>query len=154
MNVVDAAIRQGVKKAIALSTDKAVSPTNLYGATKLCQDRIFIASNAYVGEKGHPIFSVVRYGNVAGSRGSVIPIWERQIREGAKSVALTDPRMTRFWISLDEAVTFVLNTLKTMKGGEIFVPKIPSFTLLNLKEAMAPHLETKIIGLREGEKTP
>ncbi len=152
MNVVDAAIDQGVKLSLALSTDKAVGPNNLYGATKLCQDRIFIASNAYVGQRGYPLFAVTRYGNVAGTRGSVIPIWEKMIRDGVSSLPITDVRMTRFWITLDEAVNFVLKSLKRMQGGEIFVPKLPSVRLTDLKEAIAPHIKTEYVGLREGEK--
>jgi len=152
LNVTEAAIDEGVKLCIALSTDKAVGPNNLYGATKLCQDRIFISSNAYVGERGYPLFSVARYGNVAGTRGSVIPIWKQMIESGAKALPITDEKMTRFWITLDEAVDFVLNSLHRMKGGEIFVPKLPSVKMTDLKEAMAPHLKTEIIGHREGEK--
>ncbi len=152
MNVVEAAINQGVKLSLALSTDKAVGPNNLYGATKLCQDRIFIASNSYVGQRGYPLFSVCRYGNVAGTRGSVIPFWQQMIKDGCTQIPITDSRMTRFWITLDEAASFVLKTLHGMQGGEIFVPKLPSIHLTDLKEAMAPQLTTEFVGLREGEK--
>lgn len=152
MNVIDAAITCGVKKVIALSTDKAVNPVNLYGATKLCSDKLFVAGNSYVGKRGFPTFSVVRYGNVAGSRGSVVPYWAKLIRDGVKSLPITDTRMTRFWITLDEAVDFVVEAFKTGRGGEIYVPKIPSFKIVDLAKAMAPNLPYDIMGIREGEK--
>lgn len=152
MNVIEASIQCGVKKVIALSTDKAVNPVNLYGATKLCADKLFVAANAYVGAKGHPIFSVVRYGNVAGSRGSILPYWLSLLEQGASSLPLTDPEMTRFWITLDQAVVFVSDTFSTMCGGEVFVPKIPSFRLIELAKAVAPHLPYNISGIRPGEK--
>src|SRR4051812_43027031 len=126
MNVIDAAIDRGVEKVIALSTDKAANPINLYGATKLCSDKLFVAANAYVGAKGYPKFSVVRYGNVLGSRGSIVPRWRQLVADGAKTLPVTDPRMTRFWITLDQAAEFVCDNFGRMLGGEIFVPKIPS----------------------------
>lgn len=152
MNVIDAAIHCGVEKVIALSTDKAVNPVNLYGATKLCSDKLFCAGNAYVGSRGHPRFSVVRYGNVLGSRGSIIPLWGKMLAEGAKSIPITDPRMTRFWITLDQSVEFVLSCFKQMRGGEIFVPKIPSMRIIDLAEAVAPGIPHTLTGIREGEK--
>jgi UDP-N-acetylglucosamine 4,6-dehydratase len=148
-NVINAAIDQGVKKVIALSTDKAANPINLYGATKLCSDKLFIAGNAYVG-KDYPIFSVVRYGNVVGSRGSVIPFFLKQKESGVLTV--TDPRMTRFWITLDQGVEFVLWCLENMCGGELFVPKIPSMNIMDLAKAIAPECKIEIIGIRPGEK--
>ena len=148
-NVINVAIDRGVKKVIALSTDKAANPINLYGATKLCSDKLFIAGNSYVGYK-HTIFSVVRYGNVAGSRGSVIPFFLKCRKAGV--LPITDPRMTRFWITLEHAVNFVLKCLETMVGGELFVPKIPSMSMMELAEAICPKCETKIIGIRPGEK--
>lgn len=150
-NIVSAAIRNNVPKVIALSTDKAVNPVNLYGASKLAADKIFIAANFLSGGKP-PIFSVVRYGNVVGSRGSVIPLFLRLIKEGSKELPLTDPRMTRFWLTLDQGVDFVLSSLEMMRGGEIFIPKIPSLRMTDLAVAMAPDLETKVIGIRPGEK--
>lgn len=152
MNIIDAAIDCNVETVIALSTDKAVNPINLYGATKLCADKVFIAANAYVGRRGTPTFSVVRYGNVLGSRGSVIPFWEQLIADGATSLPITDERMTRFWITLDQAVAFVLYAAEEAQGGEIFVPKIPSMKLTDLAEAVAPDLPYNEIGIREGEK--
>lgn len=151
-NVIHAAIEKNVQKVIALSTDKAVNPTNLYGATKLCSDKLFVASRAYVGSKGTPKLSVVRYGNVLCSRGSVIPKWRKMIQEGVKELPLTDERMTRFWITLEQAADFVFDCTERMKGGEIFVPKIPSMKLRDLAEAIAPNLPLKIIGIRPGEK--
>ncbi len=150
-NVIDAAIDRGVKKVVALSTDKACSPINLYGATKLCSDKLFIAGNFYVGSKNTK-FSVVRYGNVAGSRGSVIPFFQKLIDEGAKTLPITDNRMTRFWLKLEEAVDMVVEALETMRGGELFVRKIPSIKMTELAQAMAPHLPTVEIGIRPGEK--
>jgi UDP-N-acetylglucosamine 4,6-dehydratase len=152
MNVIDAAIDCRVKKVIALSTDKAVNPINLYGATKLCADKLIVAGNSYVGKLGYPLFSVVRYGNVLGSRGSIIPFWKRLIAEGARELPITDLKMTRFWIPLDQAVEFVLKSFERMRGGEIFVPKVPSMKISDLAETLGPTLEKKVIGIREGEK--
>jgi len=152
MNVVDQAINCGVKKVIALSTDKSVNPINLYGATKLCSDRLFIAASAYVGAKLEPVMSVVRYGNVLGSRGSVIPHWKKLVAEGVKEIPITDKRMTRFWITLDQAVDFVIQCLNRTKGGEVFVPKIPSMKIEDLAQAIAPNLPHTYSGVREGEK--
>jgi len=148
-NVIDAAIDTGVKKVVALSTDKAVNPVNLYGATKLCSDKIFINGNSYSGDKGTR-FSCVRYGNVIGSRGSVIPLFRNQKKNG--EITITDNRMTRFWISLDQAVELVLEGLCHMQGGEIFVPKIPSMKIVDLAQAIAPECKIKTIGIRPGEK--
>ena len=148
-NIIDAAIDQGVTKVIALSTDKASSPINLYGATKLVSDRLFVAGNAYSGSKPTR-FSVVRYGNVVGSRGSVVKTL--QSLAAGDSFDLTDPRMTRFWITLDQAVRFVLAALDQMHGGEIFVPKLPSMKLVDLVEAIAPHVKPGVSGIRPGEK--
>lgn len=152
MNVIDQAINCNVEKVIALSTDKSVNPINLYGATKLCSDRLFVAGNSYVGARGTPILSVVRYGNVLGSRGSVIPHWEKLIASGAKSLPITDSRMTRFWITLEQSVDFVINSFNRMRGGEIFVPKIPSMRIEDLAAAVAPNLPRTYTGIREGEK--
>ena len=152
MNVIGAAIDCGVKKVIALSTDKAVNPINLYGATKLCSDKLFISGNAYVGARGYPKFAVVRYGNVAGSRGSIIPFWQKLIDQGISVLPITDERMTRFWITLEETVQFVRYCMIHMEGGEIFVPKIPSIKILDLAEAMAPALAKDFRGIRPGEK--
>lgn len=148
-NVIDAAIDTNVKKVIALSTDKAVNPVNLYGATKLCSDKLFIQGNAYSGA-GRARFACVRYGNVIGSRGSVIPVFLKQKESGR--ITITDPRMTRFWITLDQAVELVLNGFRYMEGGEIFVPRIPSMRLMDLAKAVAPECEVDYIGIREGEK--
>ena len=148
-NVINVAIDQGVKRVVALSTDKAANPINLYGATKLCADKLFIAGNAYVG-RDHTTFSVVRYGNVIGSRGSVIPYFLQQRQSGILTV--TDPRMTRFWITLKQGVEFVLRCLEYMCGGELFVPKIPSMNIMDLAKAIAPECEIRIIGVRPGEK--
>jgi len=148
-NVVSAAIDRGVEKVVALSTDKAANPINLYGATKLAADKLVIAANNYAGVDGTRL-SVVRYGNVIGSRGSVVPFFLS--RRGQGSIPLTDPRMTRFWITLDQAVDFVLATLARMKGGEIFVPKIPSMGLVEMAEALCPDCEQNVIGIRPGEK--
>lgn len=152
MNVIDAALDCRVKKVITLSTDKAVNPINLYGATKLCADKLTVAGNSYTGKLGTPVFSVVRYGNVLGSRGSIIPLWKDKIKEGAKEIPVTSLDMTRFWITIDEAVNFVIHTFDRMRGGEIFVPKVASTTIASLADAIAPGLEKKIIGIREGEK--
>jgi UDP-N-acetylglucosamine 4,6-dehydratase len=148
-NVINIAIDQGVKRMIALSTDKAANPINLYGATKLCSDKLFIAGNSYTKRDG-TIFSVVRYGNVVGSRGSVIPFFLKQIEKGL--LPITDPRMTRFWITVEQGVNFVLDCLEKMVGGELFVPKIPSMNIMDLAKAVCPACETKIIGIRAGEK--
>lgn len=152
VNVIDAAIAAGVKKVIALSTDKAVNPVNLYGATKLCSDKLFVAANSYVGARGFPTLSVVRYGNVAGSRGSIIPYWKKIIDTTSGPIPITDDRMTRFWISLQDSVEFVINCLKESKGGEIFIPKIPSVKVSELASIMAPDRKTEVIGIRAGEK--
>lgn len=152
MNIIDAAISCQVKKVIALSTDKAVNPINLYGATKLCSDKLFIAGNAYVGARGFPKFSVARYGNVSGSRGSIIPFWAKLLAQGATSLPITDSRMTRFWITLNQAIDFVIQCFAEMRGGEIFVPKIPSIHIEDLAEAMAPGLPKTYCGIRDGEK--
>jgi len=148
-NVIDAAIDCGVSRVVALSTDKAANPINLYGATKLCSDKLFTAANNYSGPRSTR-FSVVRYGNVMGSRGSVIPYFLAMREKGV--LPITDPRMTRFWITLDEAVEFVLKSLVRMKGGEVFVPKIPSMNIVDLARAICPECETKTIGIRPGEK--
>lgn len=150
-NIVRAAIRTKVKRIIALSTDKAVNPINLYGASKLAADKIFVAANNLSGENG-PRFSIVRYGNVLGSRGSVIPLFLKLIRQDAKTLPITDPKMTRFWITLQHSVDFVLSCASEMKGGEIFVPKIYSMRLVDLATALAPHLPHTIVGVRPGEK--
>ncbi len=151
MNLVDAALDRGVKRVVALSTDKAVNPINLYGGTKLVSDKLFIAANAYAGEKDVR-FSIVRYGNVAGSRGSVIPFFQKLIEQGETVLPITDYRMTRFWISLDEGVQLVIKALHEAKGGETFISKIPSFHITDLAQAMAPQCRTKEVGIREGEK--
>src|SRR5258706_978558 len=148
-NIIDAAIDRNVQQVIALSTDKAASPINLYGATKLCSDKLFVAANGYSGHHGTR-FSVVRYGNVMGSRGSVIPFFQQQRASGVLPV--TDPKMTRFWITLEQAVQFVLLCLKRMHGGEIFVPKIPSMNIVDLAHAIAPECRLDIVGVRPGEK--
>lgn len=150
-NVIHAALRNDVHKVIALSTDKAANPINLYGATKLASDKLFVAANNMAG--GHrTCFSVVRYGNVVGSRGSVVPLFRKKIAEGAQALPITDARMTRFWISLQQGVDFVLRNFERMGGGEIFVPKIPSVRLVDVARAMAPELPHEIIGIRPGEK--
>lgn len=148
-NVINAAIDREVKKVVALSTDKAASPVNLYGATKLCSDKLFIAGNSYSGWHGTR-FSVVRYGNVIGSRGSVIPFFKKISPTGVLPV--TDPRMTRFWLTLEQGVNFVLKCLELSDGGEMFVPKIPSMNIMDLAKAIAPHCKYEIIGIRPGEK--
>ena len=151
MNVIEAALDTGVKKVVALSTDKAVNPVNLYGGTKLVSDKLFIAANAYVGDKDVN-FSLVRYGNVAGSRGSIIPIFQNIIRNGGRKLPITDPRMTRFWISLEQGVELVIKALAEAKGGETFISKLPSFKVTDLAEAMLPGCELEEIGIRPGEK--
>lgn len=148
-NIVEAAIDREVQKVIALSTDKAASPINLYGATKLCSDKLFVAANSYAGDK-ETIFSVVRYGNVVGSRGSVIPFFQKMKHTG--KLPITDSKMTRFWITLDQGVDFVMRSLEKMNGGEIFVPKIPSMNIIDLAIAIAPESEIEIVGIRPGEK--
>ena len=148
-NIIEAALENDVKKVVALSTDKACNPINLYGATKLASDKMFAAANHWQGSH-HTTFSVVRYGNVVGSRGSVVPFFLKKKEEGV--LPITDERMTRFWITLDQSVQFVLDSLKRMKGGELFVPKIPSMNILDLAKAIAPEAKTKIIGIRPGEK--
>ncbi|EGQ26943.1 polysaccharide biosynthesis protein [Sporosarcina newyorkensis 2681] len=148
-NIIEAAIDCNVEQVIALSTDKAAAPVNLYGATKLASDKLFVAANSYVGEK-HTRFSVVRYGNVVGSRGSVIPFFTKMRETGILPV--TDDRMTRFWITLDQGVQFVLDSLTRMHGGEIFVPKIPSMNIMDLAKAIGPECEINIVGIRPGEK--
>jgi UDP-N-acetylglucosamine 4,6-dehydratase len=149
MNIVDAAIDRKVKNVIALSTDKAANPLNLYGATKLCSDKLFVSANSYAGE-GPTKFACVRYGNVIGSRGSVVPLFEKMRKTGV--LTLTDARMTRFWLTLDQGVDFVLTSLDRMEGGEIFVPKIPSMRLLDLAQALAPEARHEFCGIRPGEK--
>ena len=150
-NVIKAAIENKVGHVMALSTDKAANPINLYGATKLASDKLFVAANNMVGD-APTRFAVVRYGNVVGSRGSVVPFFRKLIEDGAKELPITDERMTRFWITLQEGVDFVLNNLERMQGGEIFVPKIPYVRITDLATAMAPDLTTKVIGIRPGEK--
>jgi UDP-N-acetylglucosamine 4,6-dehydratase/5-epimerase len=150
-NVVRASLACGVKRVIALSTDKAASPVNLYGASKLASDKIFVAANNLSGSIGTK-FSVVRYGNVLGSRGSVIPFFRKLINEGRESLPITDAEMTRFWITLQQGVNFVLSCLEKTKGGEIFVPKIPSMKITELASFMAPDLPQKVVGIRPGEK--
>lgn len=148
-NIVEASIDQGVEKVIALSTDKAAAPVNLYGATKLASDKLFIAANAYSAGR-HTKFSVVRYGNVVGSRGSVVPFFKKIRHTGVLPV--TDDRMTRFWITLDQGVQFVIDNLERMQGGELFVPKIPSMNIIDLAKAIGPECDIEIVGIRPGEK--
>lgn len=151
-NVIEAALDSGtVRKVVALSTDKAVNPVNLYGGTKLVSDKLFIAANAYAGSK-EISFSIVRYGNVAGSRGSVIPFFENIINKGGKELPITDYRMTRFWISLSQGVELVIKALEEAKGGETFISKIPSFRIVDLAQAMMPGCDMPEVGIREGEK--
>ena len=150
-NLVYAAIRRNVKKVIALSTDKAANPVNLYGASKLASDKIFVAANNLAGADGTR-FSVVRYGNVVGSRGSVVPFFRKLAADGAESLPITDERMTRFWITLTQGVNFVLSSMEMMRGGEIYVPKIPSTTIVDLATLLGPHLKQHKVGVRPGEK--
>jgi len=150
-NIVTAALRCKVAKVLALSTDKAASPINLYGASKLASDKIFIASNNLSGDIGTR-FSVVRYGNVLGSRGSVVPLFQKLVREGVKEIPITDPRMTRFWITLEQGIEFVLSGMEMMQGGEIFVPKIPSMRVTDLANVLAPGVRHRVVGIRPGEK--
>lgn len=151
MNVITASLEAGVKKVVALSTDKAVNPINLYGGTKLVSDKLFIAANSYSGSNGTR-FAVVRYGNVAGSRGSVIPFFQNIINNGGEELPITDFRMTRFWISLRQGVELVIKALKESKGGETFISKIPSFKITDLAQAMLPGCKMSEVGIREGEK--
>jgi len=148
-NIVDAAIDAGVSTVLALSTDKAVNPVNLYGATKLCAEKLFVQGNAYSGVDGTR-FSCVRYGNVVGSRGSVVPLFEKQRETGV--ITVTDPRMTRFWITLDQGVHFVINCIERMEGGEVFIPRIPSMNIMDLAAAIAPGCKIETLGIRPGEK--
>lgn len=150
-NVIRAALECGVDKVIALSTDKAANPINLYGATKLASDKLFVAANNMAGAE-RTVFSVVRYGNVVGSRGSVVPFFQKLVAEGATELPITDTRMTRFWITLQQGVDFVLNNFARMHGGEIFVPKIPSIRITDLATAIAPELPHRVVGIRPGEK--
>lgn len=150
-NVIEAAIKCGVKKVIALSTDKAANPVNLYGATKLCSDKLFTAANNLVGNR-ETRFAVVRYGNVVGSRGSVVPFFKKLIAGGATELPVTDDQMTRFWLKLEDGVDFVLKNFQRMQGGEIFIPKIPSMRILDLVKAIAPNAGVRIVGIRPGEK--
>ncbi|WP_395344358.1 UDP-N-acetylglucosamine 4,6-dehydratase (inverting) [Ningiella sp. W23] len=150
-NVIDACIVNGIDKVIALSTDKAANPVNLYGATKLASDKLFVAANNIAGANG-PLFSVVRYGNVVGSRGSVVPFYRELLKQGREKLPVTHDGMTRFWITLDEGVAFVVKNFSRMQGGEIYVPKIPSIRILDLVEAMSGKREYETIGIRPGEK--
>lgn len=150
-NVIDAALDRGVKKVVALSTDKAVNPINLYGGTKLVSDKLFISANAYSGGRGTR-FAVVRYGNVAGSRGSVIPFFKQLIEHGEKELPITDFRMTRFWITLEQGVELVFKAIEEAKGGETYISKIPSFKITDLAKAMSSNAKLKEVGIREGEK--
>ncbi|NCB54064.1 MAG: UDP-N-acetylglucosamine 4,6-dehydratase (inverting) [Epsilonproteobacteria bacterium] len=150
-NVIDAALECGVQKVIALSTDKAANPINLYGATKLASDKLFIAANNIRGAR-RTQFAVVRYGNVVGSRGSVVPLFKKLIAQGVKELPITEAEMTRFWITLEQGVNFVLKNFERMQGGEIFIPKIASMKMVDLAKSMAPQLGVKIIGIRPGEK--
>ncbi len=150
-NIVYAALRRNVRKVIALSTDKAANPVNLYGASKLASDKIFVAANNLAGADGTR-FSVVRYGNVIGSRGSVIPFFKKLAKDGADALPITDPRMTRFWITLTQGVNFVLSSMELSRGGEIFVPKIPSTTITDLASLIGPKLAQRVVGVRPGEK--
>lgn len=149
MNVIDASLDKGVKRVIALSTDKACNPINLYGATKLCSDKLFVAANSYAGFSDTR-FSVVRYGNVVGSRGSVVPFFIEQMTNG--KLPITHPEMTRFWITLEQGVRFVIKNFERMRGGEIFIPKIPSMNIMDLARAIAPECATECVGIRPGEK--
>lgn len=149
-HVIDAAIDTGVRRVLAISTDKAVNPVNLYGATKLCAEKLFVDGNAYAGERATR-FSCARYGNVVGSRGSVIPVFQEQRRSGR--ITITDPKMTRFWITLEQGVRFVIRCIEQMDGGEIFVPKIPSMSIMELARTIAGDCDVTFIGIRPGEKT-
>lgn len=149
-NIIEAAIDHDVEKVMAISSDKAVNPVNLYGATKMCMEKLFVAANSYVGEQRQTKMSCIRYGNVVGSRGSVVPLFKQYKESG--TIAITDKRMTRFWITLEQGVELVIQCITSMYGGEIFVPKIPSMRIMDLAEAIAPGSKTKIIGIRPGEK--
>ncbi|MCA9842005.1 MAG: UDP-N-acetylglucosamine 4,6-dehydratase (inverting) [Cyanobacteria bacterium HKST-UBA03] len=149
-NIIEMALEHNIEKVLALSTDKAASPINLYGATKLCSDKLFVAANAYAGTNYQTRFSVVRYGNVIGSRGSVIPLFQKMRASGL--ITITDQRMTRFWLHLDQGVQFVCDSLERMSGGEIFVPKIPTMNIMDLAKAIAPECEVSFTGIRPGEK--
>lgn len=149
-NIIEVAINQNVEKVLALSTDKAVSPNNLYGATKLCMEKLFVAANYYTGSKRRTVMSCVRYGNVVGSRGSVIPLFKEQKKTG--KITITHDCMTRFWITLEDGVEFVIKSLKEMKGGEVFIPKIPSMKIMDIANAIAPECEIEFQGIRPGEK--
>jgi UDP-N-acetylglucosamine 4,6-dehydratase len=149
MNIIDVAIERKIKRVIALSTDKACNPINLYGATKLCSDKLFVAANSYSGATGTK-FAVVRYGNVVGSRGSVVPFFKERAKEGL--LPITDERMTRFWITLEQGVRFVIKNIERMHGGELFVPKIPSMNIMDLAKTIAPKCKTNVVGIRPGEK--
>jgi len=150
-NVIQAALANGVRRVVALSTDKAASPINLYGATKLVSDKLFVAANNIAGSR-MTSFSVVRYGNVVGSRGSVVPFFLRRIADGADHLPITDPEMTRFWISLQQGAEFVIQAFTRMVGGEIFIPKIPSVRIVDVAAALAPRLPLRVVGIRPGEK--
>ena len=150
-NVIKAALVNGVEKVIALSTDKASNPINLYGATKLASDKLFVAANNMAGSR-RTQFAVVRYGNVVGSRGSVLPFFKKLINEGQKELPITDPRMTRFWITLEQGVEFVHRSLRRMQGGEVFIPKIPSIRIADLARSLGTHIATRVVGIRPGEK--
>lgn len=150
-NVVHAALRRNVRKVVALSTDKAANPVNLYGASKLASDKIFVAANNLSGADGTK-FSVVRYGNVVGSRGSVVPFFQKLVKDGAENLPITDERMTRFWITLTQGVNFVLSSMEMTRGGEIFVPKIASTTIVDLASLLGPNVRQKVVGVRPGEK--
>ena len=151
-NVIRASLKNNVEKVLALSTDKAANPINLYGATKLCSDKLMISANFYSNETSFTKFSVVRYGNVIGSRGSVLPFFQSLIKKNSSSLPITDEKMTRFWISLDEGVNFVLNSLTEMIGGELFIPKSPSIKIVDLARALNPKIKFNITGIRPGEK--
>lgn len=150
-NVIAACLANDVKKVIALSTDKAANPINLYGATKLVSDKLFVAANSYAGQH-ETRFAIVRYGNVVNSRGSVIPVFKKLKEQGIKKLPITDPRMTRFWITLEQGIDFVMKSFQRMQGGEVFIPKIPSMKLSDLASAMIPDAEIQIVGIRPGEK--
>lgn len=150
-NVINASIDNHVEKVVALSTDKATLPTNLYGATKLAADKLFVAANNIVGEQ-ETRFSIVRYGNVIGSRGSVFPLFQQLVKQGAQELPITDPRMSRFWMTIEQGVEFVMNAFRRMYGGEIFIPKIPSAGIMDIAQAIGPDLATRNVGIRPGEK--
>ncbi len=150
-NIINVSLDRGVKRVVALSTDKAANPINLYGATKLCSDKLFVAGNAY-GSRDMTCFSVVRYGNVVGSRGSVIPFFLDKMAQGEKNLPVTDPRMTRFWITLEQGVRFVLRCMERMVGGELYVPKLPSMNIMDLARAVCPDGTPEVVGIRAGEK--